>query len=137
MKKILIGIGIVTLLVGIVWADRALNTLQVNAKTSKFNEDVDTLFIALQKYKEQVGSYPAGSNLEISRALQGKNSNHVIVVMGNKASVNEKGEFIDPWGTPLRIYFSSDSGILVRSAGPNRHFDDSTVIGADDFYRSN
>ena len=137
MKKILIGIGIVTLLAGIIWADRALNTLQVNAKTSKFNEDVDTLFMALQKYKEQAGSYPVGSNLEISRALQGKNSNHVIIVMGNNASVNEKGEFIDPWGTPLRIYYS-ETGILIRSMLlPNRRFDDSTVIGADDFYRSN
>jgi len=136
MKKILIGIVILTLLAGIIWADRALNTLQVNARTNKFNEDVDTLFMALQKYKEQVGSYPMGSNLEISRALQGKNSKNVIVVMGNKASVNEKGEFVDPWGTPLRIYYNNE-GILIRSAGPNRKFDDSTVVGADDFYPSN
>ena len=136
MKKILIGIGILTLLAGIIWADRALNTLQVNAKTKKFNEDVDTLFIALQKYKEQAGAYPVGNNLEIARALQGKNNSHVIVVMGNNASVNEKGEFIDPWGTPLRIYYS-ESGILIRSAGPNRRFDDSTAMVADDFYRSN
>lgn len=136
MKKILLGIGIVTLLVGIIWADRALNTWEVNAKTRSFNQDVNTLFLALQKYKEQTGTYPMGSNLEISRALQGKNSNHVIVVMGNNASVNEKGEFIDPWGTPLRIYYS-DNSILIRSAGPNRRFEDSTAIGADDFYRSN
>lgn len=137
MKKILIGIGIVALMVGIIWADRALNTLQVNAKTNQFKADVQTLFIALQKYKQQAGSFPTGSNLDIARALDGHNSNHVIVVMGNKASVNEKGEFVDPWGTPLRIYFSEGSSILIRSAGPNRRFDDSTVIGADDFYLSN
>jgi hypothetical protein len=50
--------------------------------------------------------------------------------------MNAKGEFIDPWGTALRIYFS-DNGVLVRSAGPNRRFDDSTSIDCDDFFRSN
>ena len=49
---------------------------------------------------------------------------------------NEKGEFVDPWKTPLRIYFS-DTGVLIRSAGPNRRFDDSSVLEADDFIRSN
>jgi hypothetical protein len=136
MKKILIGIGVVTLLFAAVWVDHAWNTLRVNAKTSQFNEDVDNLFTALQKYKEQVGSYPIGGNLGVARALQGHNPKNVIVIIGPKSSVNERGEFIDPWGTPLRIYFS-DSGILVRSAGPNRRFDDSTVIDADDYYRSN
>lgn len=136
MKKIVIGIGILAIAVGVVWAGRAWNTLRVNAKTSQFNEDVENLFTALQKYKERVGSYPVGGNSEVSKALQGGNSKNVIVIVGRKTNVNDKGEFIDPWGTPLRIYFS-DTGVLIRSAGPNRRFDDSTVIDADDFIRSN
>ena len=104
----------------------------------QFNNDVEDLFTALQKYKERVGTYPTGGNIEVSKALQGANSKNVIVIVGSarKNNVNEKGEIIDPWGTPLRIYFS-DSGVLIRSAGPNRRFDDSTVIDADDFIRSN
>jgi hypothetical protein len=136
MKKIVIGIGILTIAVGILWAGRAWNTLRVNAKTAQFNDDVENLFTALQKYKERVGSYPMGGNLEVSKALQGANPKNVIVIVGRKNDVNDKGEFIDPWGTPLRIYFS-DTGVLIRSAGPNRRFDDSTVIDADDFIRSN
>ena len=136
MKKIVIGIGLITILVGVVWAGNAWKSLRVNAKTASFNEDVENLFIALQKYKEQVGSYPIGGNLEVARALQGHNPKNVIVIVGRKNSTNEKGEFIDPWGTPLRIYFS-DNGVLIRSAGPNRRFDDSTVMDADDYYRSN
>jgi hypothetical protein len=97
---------------------------------------VDNLFAALQKYKERVGSYPVGSNAEVAKALQGANSKNVIVIVGRKNEVNDKGEFEDPWGTPLRIYFS-DVGVLIRSAGPNRRFDDSTVLEADDFIRSN
>ena len=136
MKKIVIGIGVLAIAIGVIWADRAWNTLRVNAKTAQFNEDVENLFTALQKYKERVGSYPVGGNSEVSKALQGGNSKNVIVIVGRKTNVNDKGEFIDPWGTPLRIYFS-DTGVLIRSAGPNRRFDDSTVIDADDFIRSN
>ncbi|HEX4646311.1 MAG TPA: hypothetical protein VH598_11965 [Verrucomicrobiae bacterium] len=136
MRKIFIFIGVLTIAVGILWAVRAWNTLRVNAKTAQFNEDVENLFTALQKYKERVGTYPIGGNAEVSKALQGNNSKNVIVIVGRKTNVNDKGEFIDPWGTPLRIYFS-DTGVLIRSAGPNRRFDDSTVIDADDFIRSN
>jgi hypothetical protein len=136
MRKILVGIGTLAVLVGILWAGRAWNTFRVNARTAQFNEDVENLFVAVQKYKEQVGAYPMGGNLEVSKALQGKNPKNVIVIVGRKNNVNEKGEFIDPWGTPLRIYFS-DNGVLIRSAGPNRRFDDSTVMDADDFIRSN
>jgi hypothetical protein len=136
MRKVLIIIGVLTLAVGIIWAGRAWNTLRVNAKTASFNQDVDSLFFALQKYKERVGSYPVGGNLEVARALTGNNSKNVIVIVGNKIRVNDKGEFLDPWGTPLRVYFS-DTGVLIRSAGPNRRFDDSTVMDADDYFRSN
>lgn len=138
MRKIFIAVGIITIAVGILWAAKAWNTLRVNARTEQFNNNVDDLFTALQKYKERVGTYPTGGNLEVSKALQGNNSKNVIVIVGSakKNNLNEKGEITDPWGTPLRIYFS-DTGVLIRSAGPNRRFDDSTVIDADDFIRSN
>ena len=136
MKRILIAIGAVTVAVGILWAGRAWNTLQANARTANYNQEVDNLFTALQKYKERVGSYPVGGNLDVAKALNGANSKSIIVLMGTKMHLNDKGEFVDPWGTPLRIYFS-DNGVMIRSAGPNRRFDDSTVMDADDYFRSN
>ena len=136
MKKILIGLGLVAVLIALGLAARAWSTLQVKARTDKFNEDVENLFIGLQKFKEVVGSYPPGSNAEVAKALRGQNAKHVIILVGRKHEVNEKGEIVDPWGTALRIYFS-DNGVLIRSAGPNRRFDDSTAADADDFIRSN
>jgi len=136
MRKFLIAIGVITIACGVVWAARAWSTLRANARTAKFNEDVENLFVGLQKYKERVGSYPVGSNAQVAKALQGQNSKNVIILVGRKTDLNEKGEYVDPWNTPLRIYFS-DNGVLVRSAGPNRRFDDSTVMEADDFIRSN
>jgi hypothetical protein len=136
MRKILVGIGLITVVCCSFWAAKAWSTLRANAKTATFNEDVENLFIGLQKYKERVGSYPVGGNLEVAKALQGNNAKNVIILVGRKTALNEKGEYVDPWGTPLRIYFSQD-GVLIRSAGPNRRFDDSTVMEADDFIRSN
>jgi hypothetical protein len=136
MRKVLIGIGVLTIVAGIIWASRAWTTLRANARTAKFNEDIENLFAGLQKYKERVGNYPVGSNAQVAKALQGENNKNVIILVGRKTELNEKGEYVDPWGTPLRIYFS-DVGVMIRSAGPNRRFDDSTVMEADDFYRSN
>ena len=136
MKRVLIFVGAVTLVAGLIWCSHAWNTLRVNARTVKFNEDVDNLFVGLQKYKEHVGVYPVGSNAEVVKSLNGQNAKNVIILVGNKTQVNDKGEYVDPWGTPLRIYFS-DNGVLVRSAGPNRRFDDTTSLDADDIIRSN
>ncbi len=136
MNKILVALGVVAVLIGFGWAVSAWNSFQVNARTAKFNEDVENLFIGLQKFKEVVGTYPPGGNAEVAKGLQGQNPKNVIILVGRKNDLNEKGEMVDPWGTALRIYFS-DSGVLIRSAGPNRRFDDSTAMDADDFIRSN
>ena len=136
MKRILIIIGLVTVLAGVGWAFQTWNTIRANAKTAQFNEDVDNLFYALQQYKERIGSYPVGSNAEVARALMGNNSKNLMILVGRKKDLNTKGELIDPWGMPLRIYFSGE-GVLVRSAGPNKRFDDRTVRNPDDYYRSN
>jgi hypothetical protein len=136
MKRIFLVIGLVTVLIGVGWLVRAWTTLRVNARTARMNDDIVNMFEALQKYKENVGSYPVGSNADIVKALKGKNAKNVIILMGRKTELNEKGEFVDQWKTPLRIYFS-DNGILVRSAGPNQRFDDSTAMDCDDYFRSN
>lgn len=136
MKRFLLVVGVVTVIVGSGWAYQAWTTLERNANTAKFNEDVDNLFYALQQYKEHVGSYPVGSNAEIVKALGGENPKHMMILISRKTEVNSKGEIVDPWGTPLRIYFAGE-GILIRSAGPNKRFDDSTAVVNDDYIRSN
>jgi len=136
MKRILMLVGLVAVVVCGGWAYSTLTRWNVAARTTRFNEDVDDLFYALQKYKEYTGSYPIGNNADVVRALGGNNAQKVIVDIGRHKNLNTKGELVDPWGTPFRIYFSGE-GVLIRSAGPNKRFDDSTVQNSDDFYRSN
>ncbi|PYJ04228.1 MAG: hypothetical protein DME25_10295 [Verrucomicrobia bacterium] len=128
--------GVIAVLIAAGWAVRAFTTVQAKARNSRLSRDVESLFDGLQKYKEYVGTYPTGGNAEIAKALQGQNPRKVTVLVGRKLEMNGKGEYIDPWGTPLRIYFS-DTSVLIRSAGPNGRFDESTALEFDDFIRSN
>ncbi|MBK7999818.1 MAG: hypothetical protein IPK15_14160 [Verrucomicrobia bacterium] len=136
MKKFLLIVGVITLVIGAGWAVKALTTVQAKARNARLSSDVESLFDGLQKYKEFVGSYPRGGNADIARALQGQNEKKVTVLVGRKMELNAKGEYTDPWGNPLRIYFS-DTSVLIRSAGPNGRFDESTAMEFDDFIRSN
>ena len=136
MKKFLLVIGAIAVLVGAVWIVKVVTTVQVKASTHRLTQDVECLFDGLQKYKEHVGSYPVGSNSDVAKALQGQNPKKVIIGLGRKLEQNGKGEFVDPWGNALRFYFS-DNSVLVRSAGPNRRFEESTSMEFDDYIRSN
>lgn len=140
MKRLLVIIGLITLVVCATWAYTSwssyLTSYRLSTRMQKLNEDEDNLFYALQQYKERMGTYPTGGNADVARALQGNNARGLIILVGRKQDINDKGEFVDPWGSPLRIYFAGDS-VLIRSAGPNKRFDDSTVQNSDDYYRSN
>ena len=136
MKKVLLVVGFIAVVGCSVFGYQAWSKFQANASTRQFNEDVEDLFTGLQMYKERMGAYPVGNNAEVVKALMGNNSKNLIILVGRKKDINSKGEFVDPWGTPLRIYFAGE-GVLIRSAGPNKRFDDSTVLNPDDYYRSN
>ncbi len=90
--------------------------------------------MGIQQYKEFVGSYPAGNNVAIAKALLGQTEKKVLILAVRRADLNDKGEILDPWGTPLQFYFSYNE-VMIRSAGPNKIFEDSSVLLADDLYR--
>jgi Type II secretion system (T2SS), protein G len=136
MKRILAILGIFMLMAGAAWGYQWYAKLTAEQRAAQFNEDVNDIFYAVQKYKEHVGSYPAGSNAEVVKALSGENSKHVFIEIGRHKTLNDKGELVDPWGTPFKIYFSGDS-VLIRSAGPNKKFEDSSVQNSDDYIRAN
>jgi type II secretory pathway pseudopilin PulG len=136
MKRVFLVILVILLIACGGWAFSTLSSYRAAQANQEFNRNVEDLFDALQKFKERLGTYPAGNNAEVVKALKGNNAKGVIIVIGREKNINTKGELVDPWGTPFRFYFAGE-GILIRSAGPNRRFDDSTVLNSDDYYRSN
>jgi hypothetical protein len=134
MKRILtivlIGLGVA----GVLWVAQGWTLKHTDPKIAKFNADCDNLIMGIQQYREFVGTYPTGNNAEITKALLGQTARKVLILAVRRSDLNDKGEIVDPWGTPLRFYFSFNE-VLIRSAGPNRVWEDSANGNADDLYR--
>ena len=78
-------------------------------------------------YKTEVGSWPTGNQARIMKTLMGDNPRRIVFIDTSAKSLNQRGEFVDPWGTPLAISFSNDVP-HVASAGPNKQFGDTDDI---------
>jgi hypothetical protein len=136
IRRIVLIVVILVLGIGAVWGWSAASKWTKERSVRQFNLEVDNLFEAFHQYKQHVGTYPTGNNAEIAKALlEGKNPQHIVILAVKKAELNAKGEIVDPWNTPLKIYFANNE-VLIRSAGPNKQFDDSKSGLIDDYYRS-
>lgn len=136
IRRIVLIVVILLAGIGAVWGWTAAKTWSREKPVRAFNSEVDNLFEAFHQYKTHVGSYPTGNSADIAKALlEGNNPKKIIILAVKKAELNAKGEIVDPWGTPLKIYFANNE-VLIRSAGPNKQFDDSKSGLIDDYYRS-
>jgi hypothetical protein len=137
MKQIkrLVTIALVAVGVsGVLWVAKGWTLKKPDEKVAKFNSDCDNLILGIQQYKEFVGTYPIGNNQQIVKSLLGQTDKKVLILAVRRSDLNDKGEIVDPWGTPLQFYFSHNE-VLIRSAGPNKAWEDSAVGTADDLYR--
>jgi hypothetical protein len=136
MKKIMAILLVVAGAASALWAARTWTQRQLDQNVARFNVVADNLILSLQQYREFVGSYPTGNNASITKDLLGRGEKKVVILSArNHSEVNEKGEIVDPWGTPIQFYFS-DTEVLIRSAGPNRIWEDTAVPFGDDLYRT-
>ena len=96
--------------------------------------DADSLILGIQQYREFVGSYPTGNNAQIAKALLGQTEKKVLILAVRRSDLNDKGEILDAWRTPLQFYFSHNE-VMIRSAGPNKVFEDDANPNSDDLFR--
>ena len=137
MKKVITFLLIMVGVVGVLWVAKGWtgwNGKKTDPKVVQFNADAENLILGLQQYREFTGSYPTGNNVAITKALLGQTVKKVLILAVRHANINDKGEILDPWGTPLQFYFSVNE-VLIRSAGPNKAWEDSATPTADDLYR--
>ena len=87
----------------------------------------------LGEYRKEFGSFPAGDTATICQALLGRNPHGKKFLSWEPKNINSAGEFVDPWGTPYRIYISGEYP-LIRSAGENRTFEPSITRRGDDYF---
>ena len=78
---------------------------------------------ALEAYRTATGAYPVGNNFVIVRALTGERDGGPAYISLSATQRNERGEMLDPWGTPYEITINPMTGALrIRSAGPDLTF---------------
>jgi hypothetical protein len=134
MKKT-ITVGLILIgVAGVLWVAKAWTPRHTDPKIEQFNSDSENLILGLQQYREFAGAYPTGNNISITKSLLGQNGKGILILAVRRAKISDKGEILDPWGTPLQFYFSSNE-VMIRSAGPNKAWEDSAIPGADDLYR--
>jgi hypothetical protein len=134
MKKALTIILVLVMVGGVLWVAKGWTVKRTDPKFAKFNSDAENLILGIQQFKEFTGGYPTGNNIQIAKALLGQSDKKVLILAVRRADINDKGEILDPWGTPLQFYFSHNE-VMIRSAGPNKAWEDSAFPSADDLYR--
>jgi hypothetical protein len=89
---------------------------------------LDNARVVIHNYHEAFGENPIGTNPEITAALLGKNPKQInFVTTESGLRVNDQGEMLDAWGTPLFFHQVSSKEMEIRSAGEDKKmwtFDD-------------
>jgi hypothetical protein len=76
---------------------------------------------AVRLYGEMFGGNPVGNNAEITSQLSGDNPKHINFINTEAGMrVNENGELVDSWGTPIFFHQLSRTDMEIHSAGPDR-----------------
>jgi hypothetical protein len=134
-KRILCGLrailAVITLLfiAGFIFPSGGI-TISNELRSRAMNEAVQ-LVTALRAHKIEYGALPSGDYAQIIATLTGDNPRKVPFFEGRAERFNERGEFIDPWGSPYRIDTSDPNNPRAYSPGKNKK-DEPDVPRSDD-----
>jgi hypothetical protein len=82
---------------------------------------LENMRTTIRQYGSMFDGNPVGTNLEITRALDGENPKQAKFLRPEAGMrTNQKGELVDPWGTPYFFHQLSGHEMEIRSAGPDR-----------------
>jgi len=73
------------------------------SKKARAKSDVTQVTTALAAYQVEYGQSLEGELPQIFAALRGDNPRKVVFIEVDPKSMNERGEFVDPWGTPYKL----------------------------------
>lgn len=83
-------------------------------------EIVERVHARIREFGYRFGGNPAGTNAEITKALDGGNAKGVRFLDAEDLRLNDAGELLDPWGTPYFFHQLSAHEMELRSAGPDQ-----------------
>jgi hypothetical protein len=82
---------------------------------------VENVSRAIRQYGTMFAGNPVGTNPEITAELNGGNPKHINFIQPDAGMrINEKGELVDVWNTPLFFHQISGTETEIHSAGPDK-----------------
>jgi hypothetical protein len=82
--------------------------------------DAENIGLMLRDFRTVQGENPTGSNAEIMKAVMGGNKKGAQLGPPTGMALNQEGELVDRWGTPVFFHQLSGNEMEIRSAGPDR-----------------
>jgi hypothetical protein len=77
--------------------------------------------LVFRQFSSTFGGNPVGTNLEITKALNGGNPKQTQFIKPDSGlRINSNGELVDAWGTPFFFHQLSAKEMEIHSAGPDR-----------------
>ena len=96
------------------------STVAVGTPDAATSIAVDQVRLMLRDYRTLMGENPVGTNAEIMKALLGDNPRQATLGPPEGQTLNDRGELVDRWGTPLFFHQLSRNVMEIRSAGADR-----------------
>ena len=82
---------------------------------------LDNVRSAIHNYGSMFNGNPVGVNSEITSQLNGHNPKQANFIRPEAGMrINDRGELVDPWGTPYFFHQLSGTEMQIRSAGPDK-----------------
>jgi hypothetical protein len=101
--------------------DRSVLADNLNSRARDVHSDlriVNAIFVAYRGALHEEN--PVGENVEITRALTGRNRLGFAFIPLDCPARNAKGELCDRWGSPYFFHQLSGQRMEIRSAGPDK-----------------
>jgi hypothetical protein len=77
--------------------------------------------VTVNQYRSMFGENPVGTNLEITKALNGDNPKQARFIKEELGlRINGSGELVDYWNTPFFFHQLSGTEMEIHSAGPDK-----------------
>ena len=123
----LIGVLFVGLLI---WGSRPKSACSTTRATRECM-NLTEISAAIRNYQSELGGEPPLAPADFFAALRGNNPKGFSFLVPDRYPESKSGIRRDEWGTPYQVFRGTD-GLLIRSAGHNKVFDDLSTTGGDD-----
>ncbi|HXI70722.1 MAG TPA: type II secretion system protein GspG [Verrucomicrobiae bacterium] len=122
LQRILLAAGIISVMAFILLAILG-NPNHKPALNAICRLELGDIKNALDGYQSKYANYPAGNQSEIIRCLCGNNPERYQFLNIKASQLNLDKGYLDPWGSPFTINFSSTNSFVISSAGKDKLFD--------------